>query len=78
MQRGVILVVGIQRSRALISFYDLCSMDNSILTDYPIDERVDRDKLNQHLLVKLGFRAPIWQHTDMFKIAFVDWFTVHE
>lgn len=49
-----------------------------ILQDYVIDSRIDRDDLNEKIILELGERKCYWRHTELLKAAIENWFKTHE
>ena len=51
--------------------------DTVILRDYVLDERLDRNVLNDKILLDIGERYSYWSHTELLKRNIDNWFLAH-
>lgn len=49
-----------------------------IFSDYVLDSRLNRDDLNEAIMLELGERKCYWRHTELLKTAIDNWFKTHE
>ena len=49
-----------------------------MLRDYVLDSRLNRDDLNDKIVLDLGERFPYWNHTELMKVNIENWFATHE
>lgn len=49
-----------------------------IFNDYVLDERLNKDTLNELIMLELGERKCYWRHTALLKTAIDNWFATHE
>lgn len=66
----------------LIDILDLYNLTNdnssdlmNMLSDYPLDERIDRTALNTSIITKLGACRPITTNSTVFKVLIDEFFT---
>ncbi len=53
---------------------NLLQLDNKLLDEYPIDERIDRDLLNAEIMRECGNMTPLYTDTTTFKYFTGIWF----
>jgi hypothetical protein len=49
-----------------------------IFSDYVLDSRLEKETLNELILLELGERKCYWRHTDLLKTSIDNWFKTHE
>lgn len=50
---------------------------DGMLQDYRVDSRLDRDALNNYILLELGDRRPYYNDSEVMKFAIDTWFDTH-
>lgn len=63
---------------ATLNLFDLLAIDPSLLDSYVLDERVNRENLNNYIKSKLGSSWPVYTNTAVFKFKLEQWFLAHQ